>query len=83
MRIELVNTGTEELVYLAISTAVVPEVVGYPDAKKTGVRVAATQEPGARFLLHDADKGVVGYYDGEDGRRVTEVTRGAAEGRDR
>jgi uncharacterized cupin superfamily protein len=71
---QLVNTGSEDLVYLAISTLVVPEVVGYPDSHKTGVRTAPGVDPSSRFLLHDADKPRVGYYDGEDGARVAEIT---------
>src|SRR5262245_52101626 len=35
---QLINTGDEDLVYLAISTLVLPEVVGYPESRKTGVR---------------------------------------------
>jgi uncharacterized cupin superfamily protein len=34
---QLINTGDVDLVYLAISTLQVPEVVGYPDSQKTGV----------------------------------------------
>lgn len=67
---QLVNTGDEDLVYLAISTLQTPEVVGYPDSVKTGVRVAASQAPDARFLVHDAEKPFVGYWDGENGRHV-------------
>jgi uncharacterized cupin superfamily protein len=72
---QFVNTGTEDLVYLAISTLLVPEVVGYPDSAKTGVRVAPGQEPGSRFLVLDADKPRVAYYDGEDGARVADIVR--------
>jgi uncharacterized cupin superfamily protein len=65
---QFVNTGQEDLVYLAVSTVVVPEVVGYPDSGKTGVRLG--QEPGSRFLIEDRRKADVGYWDGEDGRQV-------------
>ena len=72
---QLINTGTVDLVYLAIGTAVLPEVVGYPDSKKTGVRIAmTTMEPSARFLVDDARKLDLGYWDGEDGRLVNEIT---------
>jgi uncharacterized cupin superfamily protein len=67
---QLVNTGDEDLVYLAISTLVLPDVVGYPDSGKTGVRARAGQEPGTRFLVKDDDKKQVGYWDDEDGRHV-------------
>jgi uncharacterized cupin superfamily protein len=70
---QLVNTGNEDLVYLAISTAVLPEVVGYPDSGKTGVRIGFDQTPTSRFLMQDAHKNSVGYWDGEDGGRVAEI----------
>jgi uncharacterized cupin superfamily protein len=77
---QLVNTGIEDLVYLAISTLVVPEVVGYAESGKTGVRLASGEAPDSRFLVRNADQNSVGYWDGEDGRGVAEVlaaTRGA------
>ncbi len=70
---QLVNTGHEDLVYLAISTAVLPEVVGYPEAGKTGVRTSHSLAPEARFLLRDGDKDAIGYWDGEDGSGVAAV----------
>ena len=70
---QLVNTGDEDLVYLAISTLVPPEVVGYSDSGKTGVRTRDGQEPGIRFPVNDGDKAQVGYWDGEDGRHVRAV----------
>jgi uncharacterized cupin superfamily protein len=75
---QLINTGIEDLVYLALSTLVLPEVVGYPDSAKTGVRTTAGQEAGARFLVSDAEKGRVEYWDGEDGAAVREVLGGRA-----
>ena len=70
---QLINTGDEDLVYLAISTLRVPEVVGYPDSGRTGVRTASGAAPEARFLLKDSDKNSVGYWDGEDGARVMQI----------
>jgi uncharacterized cupin superfamily protein len=70
---QLVNTGTEELVYLAISTTIVPDVIGYPDSGKSGVRIAAAMEPGARFIVDDAAKDTLGYWDREDGQQVAAV----------
>jgi uncharacterized cupin superfamily protein len=67
---QLVNTGQEDLVYLSISTLVVPDVVGYPDSAKTGVRIATGQDPDARFLVENRSRSAVGYWDGEDGRQV-------------
>lgn len=77
---QLVNTGSEDLVYLAVSTSVMPEVVGYPDSAKTGVRVSVEMTPEARFLVNDAGKNAVGYWDGEDGARVAEITAAARRG---
>lgn len=70
---QLINTGTEELVYLAFSTVVLPEVVGYPDSGKTGVRISVGHDESTRFLLEDSTKNVVGYWDGEDGRNVAAI----------
>ena len=70
---QLVNTGGEDLVYLAISTAVLPEVVGYPDSGKTGVRLERDASPGARFMIPDADRDTVGYWDGETGEAVAAI----------
>ena len=73
---QFVNTGTEDLVYLAISTAMLPEVVGYPDSGKTGVRFAFDQLPASKFLLQDSAKNAVGYWDGEDGGQVGSIVAG-------
>jgi len=70
---QLVNAGDEDLVYLAISTMQYPEVAGYPESGKTGVRLTAGETPEARFLLRDGDKDSVGYWDGEDGRSVEAI----------
>jgi len=67
---QLINTGAEDLVYLALSTKRWPEVVGYPDSGKTGVAVAPPESGGARFIVEDAAKDTKGYWDGEDGAEV-------------
>ncbi len=67
---QFVNTGDEDLVYLAISTMLLPEVVGYPDAAKTGVRITYADKPWARFLVKDDAKNQVEYWDGETGEIV-------------
>jgi uncharacterized cupin superfamily protein len=74
---QLVNTGTGDLVYLAISTQVLPEVVGYPDSGKTGVRVREGQAPDARFLVDDDEKTRRQYWDREDGAEVEALVRRA------
>lgn len=73
---QFVNTGNDDLVYLAISTNQVPEVVGYPDSRKTGIRISAANDPGARFLVHD-DGPRAQYYDGEDGRTIAALLSAA------
>jgi uncharacterized cupin superfamily protein len=70
---QLVNTGDQDLVYLAVSTLQVPEVSGYPESGKTSVRLGMDEAPEARFLLRDGDKDAVGYWDGEDGSGVAAV----------
>jgi uncharacterized cupin superfamily protein len=74
---QLINTGDEDLVYLAISTLKYPEVAGYPDAKKTGVRFFPSGDKSGRFLIPDAVRDSVKYWDGEDGARVAEIVRAA------
>jgi uncharacterized cupin superfamily protein len=72
---QLINTGGEDLVYLAISTRVLPEVVGYPDSQKTGVRTG-WDLPG-RFLVTDSDKNSVSYWEGEGGEHVAALAASA------
>jgi uncharacterized cupin superfamily protein len=74
---QLINTGLEDLVYLAISTNVIPDVCGYPDSGKTGVRTAPFEEANSRFLIPDACKDSVGYWELEDGQRVAEIVSGS------
>lgn len=74
---QLINTGTEDLVYLAISTLQYPEVVGYPDSDKTGVAVAPFGEDPPRFLLDNQLRDTRNYWDGEDGALIERVLGGA------
>lgn len=67
---QLVNTGTADLVYLALATKRSPEVVGYPDSGKTGVAAAPPDSGGARFIIADTAKDTKGYWDDEDGAAV-------------
>lgn len=63
----LVNTGDEDIVYLCMSTMIMPEVVHYPDSGKLGVL-------GSIDFWSSGKKGVsgfykpnaVGYWDGEE-----------------
>jgi uncharacterized cupin superfamily protein len=77
---QIINTGTEELVYLALSTMVVPEIVGYPDSAKSGMRIAPGADPGARALIRDSDRNAIGYWDGEDGQRVAAIVARSRQG---
>jgi uncharacterized cupin superfamily protein len=70
---QLINTGAEDLVYLAISTRALPEVVGYPDSDKTGVRTVMTRDKSGRFLVAAADKDAVSYWEDEDGAQVAAI----------
>jgi uncharacterized cupin superfamily protein len=65
---QILNTGDEELRYLAVSTKLSPEVVDYPDSGKFGVMAQLPADGGGeprmfRFLGR-ADASL-GYYDGE------------------
>jgi uncharacterized cupin superfamily protein len=55
---QIINTGTTELRYLAVSTKMSPELVEYPDSKKMGVAADGTR------VLFRPD-GSVGYWDDE------------------
>lgn len=73
---QLINTGTEDLVYLGLSTRQYPEVVGYPDSGKTGVAVVPWGAPGPeRFLVADGERSKTPYWDGEDGAAVDAALR--------
>jgi uncharacterized cupin superfamily protein len=70
---QLVNTGTETLVYLALGVMVAPEVVGYPDSGKLGMSTRPWGEKGLRLVLKTAEVAEVDYWDGEDGAKVRKV----------
>jgi len=63
----LVNDGHEPLVYLCMSTTVMPDVVHYPDSGKLGVLGSkdfwTKGEPGVSGFYKPNP---VGYWDGED-----------------
>jgi uncharacterized cupin superfamily protein len=73
---QLINTGVEDLVYLAISTSAIPDVCGYPDSGKTSVRTAPYEAANSRFLIADASKDTVSYWELEDGKRVAQIVSG-------
>jgi uncharacterized cupin superfamily protein len=74
---QLINTGTQDLVYLAISSRIFPEVVGYPDSGRTGVCTNSDNASTSIFLLKDSAKDTVQYFwQGEDGARVAAICQG-------
>jgi uncharacterized cupin superfamily protein len=64
---QIINTGSEELRYLAVSTLLTPEVVEYPDSGKFAVALRETQPDGTvRVIRHVAREGTgLDYWDGE------------------
>lgn len=65
---QIINTGAEELRYLAVSTRLSPEIAEYPDSGKFGVLaefpVALDGRPqGFRFVGRES--AAIGYWDGE------------------
>lgn len=64
---QIVNTGTVELRYLAVSTKLTPEIAEYPESKKFGVLAEIQGDDGKpeyfRFL--GRAEGSLDYYDGE------------------
>ena len=66
---QIVNDGTGELSYLAVSTMLEPEVVEYPDSGKFGVRAVALPGGDASnrsFAFFGRRASEVDYWDGED-----------------
>ncbi|MDD3608971.1 MAG: cupin domain-containing protein [Halothiobacillaceae bacterium] len=65
---QLINTSTEELRYLAVSTMEAPEVLEYPDSGKYGVMVGSAPGGDAsqrRFEVFARREAAVDYWDGE------------------
>lgn len=64
---QIINTGSEELRYLAVSTMIYPEAVEYPDSGKIGTMSRQPQADGTlRVLRHITRAGEsVNYWDGE------------------
>lgn len=65
---QIINTGDDELKYLAISTKLSPEIVEYPDSDKFGV--AAEYPPGPdgeprRFRFLGRESQSIDYWEGE------------------
>lgn len=64
---QIVNTGTEPLRYLAVSTAASPDICEYPDSGKFGVYAAFENHDGTRqdFYFMGRENQLLDYWDGE------------------
>jgi|SRR5579883_639434 len=65
---QIINTGTEELRYLAVSTQSSPEVVEYPDSGKFAVNVELGIAPDGkrqRFIFVGRESLSLEYWEGE------------------
>ena len=64
---QLVNTGQDELRYLAVSTMITPETVEYPDSKKIAMISRQMQPDGQTRLVRHVGRadGGVDYWEGE------------------
>jgi uncharacterized cupin superfamily protein len=62
----LVNDGNVDLVYLCISTMLMPEVVHYPDSGKLGVLATKNFWQGEAGVSGFYKPNPVGYWDGEE-----------------
>lgn len=64
----IINTGTEELRYLAVSTKLSPELVAYPDSGKFGVLAdlpAGADGKPRRFMFVGRESESLNYWEGE------------------
>jgi uncharacterized cupin superfamily protein len=64
---QIVNSSEEELMYLALSTQEVADVMLYPDSGKYGVCYGTSGDPGGpdSFLVFARKETAVDYWDGE------------------
>jgi len=65
---QVINTGTDELRYLAVSTKLSPEIVDYPDSGKFGVLAelpAGSDGKPRRFVFVGRESGSLSYWEGE------------------
>lgn len=65
---QIVNTGSSELKYLAVSTKQSPEVAEYPDSDKFGVLAEFSADPDGQprtFRFVGRETGSIDYWDGE------------------
>lgn len=76
---QLINTGTEELRYLVVSTMEYPDLSEYPDSNKVGAYATAAVGPQVGFRALYVKDANVGYYEGEDGKAIERITRSTVE----
>jgi uncharacterized cupin superfamily protein len=64
---QIINTGSEELRYLAVSTLVSPDCVEYPDSGKVATYVRHRAPDGSQRLVRliNRPEANAGYWDGE------------------
>ena len=65
---QIVNTGTAELRYLAVSTRLSPDIAEYPDSGKFGMLAEFPSEAGGKpqsFRFVGRESNAVPYWDGE------------------
>jgi uncharacterized cupin superfamily protein len=64
---QIINTGSEEMRYLAVSTMIYPEAVEYPDSKKIGTLSRQPQADGSLRVLRYVGRAgeSVDYWEGE------------------
>jgi uncharacterized cupin superfamily protein len=64
---QIINTGSDEMRYLAVSTMIYPEAVEYPDSKKIGTMSRQPQPDGTVRVLRQIGRAgdSVDYWDGE------------------
>jgi uncharacterized cupin superfamily protein len=64
---QIVNTGTDELRYLAVSTMIMPETVEYPDSGKVATYSRQAQPDGTMRVVRQIGRpeSSIDYWDGE------------------
>ena len=76
---QLINTGTEDLRYLVVSTMEYPDLSEYPDSNKIGAYATAAVGPQVGFrALYVKDTNVT-YYEGEDGKAIERIKRSSVQ----
>jgi uncharacterized cupin superfamily protein len=64
---QIINTGNEELRYLAVSTMITPETVEYPDSGKVALLSRQTAPDGSQRMVRHIGRSEtsIDYWDGE------------------